>query len=197
MRRQNDKDFLFDGHLDFYDQAVDESTGTFRVRGIFPNPDEAILPGLFVVIRIPIDVQENALLVPERALGADQAGRYLLVVNSKNEVERRDVTPGEKLGALIVIEEGLQADDWVIVDGVQRSRPGAEVDPEQTKLDSPEGDMTKVEAGTSPPPPEEQPAEPGDAAVQPENEQTDQEDAAERPGDDASAAATEDQPQSD
>ena len=119
-----------DGHL----YAVDQSTGTFMIRGIFPNPDRDIVPGLFVTVRLPISIQKDALLVPERAVPADMAGRFVLVVNDDNEVERREVTVGIKVGELVVINEGLTANDTVIIDGLQRSRPGAKVDPQPIEL---------------------------------------------------------------
>ena len=71
------------------------------------------------MIRVPVGVQEGALLVPDRALGADQAGKYLLVVNAEKKVERRDVTVGAKHGELMVIEEGLGADERVVIDLVE------------------------------------------------------------------------------
>ena len=94
LARANDEGFPFEGHFDYAALEVDQSTGTFMIRGMFANPDLEIVPGLFVRVRIPIGVQEDALLVPERALGGDQSGRYLLIVNSENKVERRDVTVG-------------------------------------------------------------------------------------------------------
>ncbi len=134
LQRADDEGFPFEGQFDYADLAVDQSTGTFAIRGIFPNSNHKIVPGLFVRIRVPIGTQENALLVPEQALASDQAGRYLLTVNSKNLVERRNVTVGAKHGNLVVIKEGLRPDDQVIIEGVQRARPGVEVDPQLTEL---------------------------------------------------------------
>ena len=80
------------------------------IRGIFPNADRDILPGLFVRVRIPIGESENAILVPERAFSSDQAGRYLLIVTADNTVERRNVIVGGKYDDLLVVEEGLKGD---------------------------------------------------------------------------------------
>lgn len=87
-----------------------------------------MLPGMFVRVRIPVHVRKHALLVSERALGVDQSGRYLLVVNAQNVVEQRTVTVGQlEEGGLRVIKQGLQGDEWVVVNGIQRTRPGATV----------------------------------------------------------------------
>ncbi len=159
LKREIDEGFPSKGHFDYADLAVDQSTGTFMVRGIFENPDYLILPGLFVQIRIPVDTQEDALLVPERALGADQAGRYVLVVNTEkgNEVERRNVVPGAKFGNLVVINQGLQETDLVIVDGIQRARPGSPVTPERIEL-SAEVETVKIVKGDNPSPASDSPA---------------------------------------
>jgi RND family efflux transporter MFP subunit len=129
LRRANDTDFLFEGRGDYAALDVDQSTGTFLIRGIFPNPERKIVPGLFVRIRLPLDVQKDALLVPERAVGADQRGKYVLVVNRENEVERQPVTVGTKTDDMVVIREGLEAGAQVIIEGLQRARPGAKVTP--------------------------------------------------------------------
>lgn len=144
MRRGIDKGFPFQGHFDYADLAVDQSTGTYMIRGIFPNPNRDIVPGLFVRVRIPIGVQENALLVPEEALGSDQGGRFALIVNSQDEVERRTVKAGSKHGRLIVIDEGLRADDRVVINGIQRARPGLVVAPEMTTLTMDQDEMGAV-----------------------------------------------------
>lgn len=163
LQRANDKGFPFEGHFDYADLAVDQSTGTYMIRGIFPNPDRVIVPGLFVRIQLPLGTRENALLVPEMAVGADQRGRYVLVVDDKNQVHRHNVSLGPRQADMVVVEaeeDGLDADDWVIVDGLQRARPGAEVTPERTKLTAPKSEQpvparedphADLEAGTPPP----------------------------------------------
>lgn len=134
LARATDTTFPFRGSFNFADLAVDESTGTFAVRGIFPNPDLKIVPGLFVRIRAPTENKKDALLVPESATGFDQAGNYLLVVDEKDMVQRRDITLGNKFGPMVVIASGLKAGERVVVDGVQRSRPGAMVSPTEVPL---------------------------------------------------------------
>ena len=113
------------------------STGTLAVRGVLPNPDRILLPGYYVRVRIPIDQQHDALLVPDVALGSDQAGRYVLVVNGDNVVEQRKVRTGPLEGDLRVIESGLNADDRVVIAGLLRAIPGQKVDPQLQKIEAP------------------------------------------------------------
>ena len=151
MRRALDKGFPFEGHLEYVDLGVDQSTGTFMIRAIFPNPDMQIFPGLFVRIRIPIGTVENAVLLPERSLGADQAGRFAMIVGDDNVVERRNVELGAKYGEMVIIMDGLSGDETVVIDGIQRSRPGAKVTPKETQLSNVEGELEVVEEGSQSP----------------------------------------------
>jgi RND family efflux transporter MFP subunit len=134
----NEEGYPHQGKLDFAESGVDKETGTLQLRGVFPNPSPAfvLIPGLFVSLRMPVDKRENALLVTERAIGSDQSGRFLLAVNSENMVEKRPIRMGQLVDGLRVIEEGLQPDESVVVNGLQRARPGAKVDPEQTEMKS-------------------------------------------------------------
>jgi RND family efflux transporter MFP subunit len=133
---QTDTGFPHKGTLDYISPTLNQSTGTIAVRGILNNPDRVLLPGFFVRVRVPFEQQQNALLVPDVALGADQAGRYVLVVNSDNVVEQRKVTTGPLEGNLRVIETGLKADDKVVVGGLLRAIPGQKVDPQTRKIES-------------------------------------------------------------
>jgi RND family efflux transporter MFP subunit len=124
------------GIADFAESSVDPETGTLQLRGVFPNPGKApvLVPGLFARIQMPIDKQDDALLVSERALGADQGGRYLLVVNEESVVEKRPILLGRLADGLRVISEGLQPGELVIVNGLQRARPGGKVEPERIEM---------------------------------------------------------------
>jgi len=129
-----EEDYLLEGRFDFASTGLDPNTGTILLRAVFNNPPSPsgmhnLVPGMFLRLRVPIDVREKALLVSERALGVDQGGRYLLVVNDKDIVEQRPVKVGAVVNGMRVIEEGLKADDWVVVSGIQRARPGAKVTP--------------------------------------------------------------------
>jgi len=124
------------GYLDYVAPEVNRSTGTIEVRAKFPNADGVLLGGLFARIRLPISAPAPALVVTERAIGLDQGQRYVLVVNEKNVVEYRPVQVGLLEQGLRVIRQGLKADDWVIVNGLQRVRPGVEVAPQRVAMDS-------------------------------------------------------------
>src|SRR5262249_11955553 len=104
-------------------------TGTLRVRGVFPNKDEALSPGFFARVRVPIGRAHRALLVTDRAIDTDQGQKVLYVVNGKNEVVSRPVRLGALHNGLRQITGGLTAGERVIVRGLQLVRPGATVEP--------------------------------------------------------------------
>jgi len=127
---QTEQGYPHRGTLDYASPTINTSTGTLAARGILENADRALLPGNFVRVRVPIgDTLENALLVPETALGTDQSGRYLLIVGKDDIVEQRAVEVGPSEGNQRVITKGLSADDRVIVEGLLRAIPGQKVDP--------------------------------------------------------------------
>lgn len=133
-----EKGYPHEGRLDFAESGVDPGTGTLQLRGVFPNPGglPVILPGLFARVRMPIGEREGALMVTERAIGSDQVGRYLMVIDAENRVDKRPVQIGQVVDGLVVITEGLRAGERVVVNGIQRARPGAKVDPEETDMGS-------------------------------------------------------------
>jgi RND family efflux transporter MFP subunit len=134
---QTESGFPHQGKLDYAAPTINQSTGTLAVRGVLPNADRVLLPGYFVRVRVPFDQQQNALLVPDVALGSDQSGRYVLVVNGDNVVEQRKVRTGPLEGDLRVIESGLKADDRVVIAGLLRAIPGQKVDPQLQKIEAP------------------------------------------------------------
>lgn len=124
-----DTGFPHEGVVDYASNRVDPNTGTIEARAVFPNSDHVIVPGLFARIRLP-RTRENAVVVPEAAIGADQGGTYLLVVNEQNVVEQRRVAVGERVdGEQLIIREGIATDERIVVNGLQRARPGATVQP--------------------------------------------------------------------
>lgn len=131
---QTDNGYPHVGKLDYAAPTINQSTGTLAVRGIIPNAQRVLLPGLFVRVRVPVEKQENALLVPDTALGSDQSGRYLLVVSGDNTVEQRKVTTGQVENGLRVIETGLKPEDRVVIAGLLRVIPGQKVDPQLQKI---------------------------------------------------------------
>jgi RND family efflux transporter MFP subunit len=126
---QNDTGYPYQGTLDYVSPSVDSATGTLAVRAILKNQTDVLVPGYFVRVRAASD-EQNSLLVPDAALGSDQGGRYLLVVNKDDVVEQRKVTIGPKVGELRAIESGLQSSDRVVVAGIMRAIPGQKVDPQ-------------------------------------------------------------------
>jgi RND family efflux transporter MFP subunit len=127
---QTEQGYPHKGKLDYIAPNVDPSTGTLAARATLENGNRSILPGYFVRVRIP-GKPNPALLVPDTAIGSDQGGRYVLVVNKDNIVEQRKVEPGQLVGDLRVIETGLNKDDRVVVGGIMRAIPGQKVDAEQ------------------------------------------------------------------
>jgi multidrug efflux pump subunit AcrA (membrane-fusion protein) len=99
------------------------------VRGVFPNSDGVILPGMFARLRIPIGKKTNALLVPESAISTDQLGQYVYVVDSENKVVYRHVETGQAVEGLRVVEGKIGPEDHIIVEGLLRARPGVQVVP--------------------------------------------------------------------
>jgi RND family efflux transporter MFP subunit len=126
---QDDAGYPYVGTLDYASPTVNQATGTLAVRGILKNANRVLLPGYFVRVRIA-EEQQNELLIPDAALGSDQGGRYVLVVNKDNVVEQRPVTIGPKVGDLRAIDRGLKGDDRVVVAGILRAVPGQKVDPQ-------------------------------------------------------------------
>jgi len=117
------------GKLDYIAPTVNPSTGTLAARAVLENADRTLLPGYFVRVRIA-SPPEPSLLVPDVAIGSDQGGRYVLIVNKDNVVEQRRVEPAQLIGELRVIRTGLTKDDRVVVGGIMRAIPGQKVAPE-------------------------------------------------------------------
>ncbi|HEY7204418.1 MAG TPA: efflux RND transporter periplasmic adaptor subunit [Methylomirabilota bacterium] len=118
------------GSLDFAAISLTTTTGTLLMRGVLPNGDGKILPGLYTRVRVPLE-QQTAWLIPEVAVGHDQQGAYLLVVNDKNVVERRSITTGSAVESRRVVASGLSGGEWVIVNGLPKAAPGRQVTPER------------------------------------------------------------------
>lgn len=125
----NEENYPHKGYLDFIENKVDTGTGTIEMRGVFDNSDYRIIAGLFTKIRIPVAEKKDALLINERALGIDQKGHYLFVVNQENKVEYRTVKVGRTIDGEIVVSDGIKEGERIIVEGILRARPGIEVTP--------------------------------------------------------------------
>jgi RND family efflux transporter MFP subunit len=119
------------GHMDFVDNQFDPGTGTMRARAVFPNPDGTLTPGQFARLRLPGSGRYRATLIPDEAIGADQAQRVVYVVGDDNKAVARTVKLGPVVDGLRVVRSGLDIKDWIIVKGVQRVRAGAMVNPQR------------------------------------------------------------------
>jgi RND family efflux transporter MFP subunit len=127
---QTETGFPHAGTINYIAPDLDQSTGTLPVRALLDNKQAVLLPGLFVRVRVPVQRDVESLLVPDRALGSGQLGRYVLVVNAKNIVEQRPVETGDEVdGGLRIIKGGLRPEDRVVVSGIQRAVPGSVVKP--------------------------------------------------------------------
>jgi RND family efflux transporter MFP subunit len=151
MGLANEEGFPRVGYLDFAAISLNPSTGTLQMRGIFPNPDGKIVPGLYARLRgAVVGKPKEDLLIPAVALGYDQQGSYVLVVDENNVVQRRSVKLGIEVGDRRVIKEGLTKDEWIITNGLLRAFPGKPVSPVK---ESP----TAAPAGEAPKPAETKP----------------------------------------
>ena len=120
--------FPHQGTLDFLDNQLDPSTGTIRGRAVFRNPDHRLTPGLFVRLRLPGTAAYRGVLVEDRAVGTDLDRRFVLVVGGDRKVESRTVTLGPLVDGLRVVRKGLAPGELVVINGLQRVQPGAQVD---------------------------------------------------------------------
>lgn len=132
MALANEDGFPHEGHLDFAAISLNPQSGTLLLRAIFPNSDYSILPGMFARIRVPYEEGVKAMVVPEVAVGTDQLGYYVLLVNDKNVVERRGIEVGPQVDKMYVVDKGLKGDEWIIVNGLLEAIPGREVNPTRT-----------------------------------------------------------------
>jgi RND family efflux transporter MFP subunit len=123
--------FDHDGHMDFVDNAISQTSGTIRGRAVFANPGGLFTPGMFGRIQVPGSPPYEALLVPDVAVATEQTRKYVMVVDNENVARQRYVTLGQSVDGLRVIKEGLKADDRIIVDGLMRARPGVKVTPQE------------------------------------------------------------------
>jgi multidrug efflux system membrane fusion protein len=165
MGLEGDEGFPYTGHLDFVNNAVNPSTATIAVRGVFDNPPlgasrrRLLSPGMFVRIRLPIGGPHKAILVADRAIGSDQGQKFVYVVDADNKAQYRRVTIGAPQdNGLRVIEDGLKPTDWVVTGGLQQVRSQMEIKPDRRSMlkDTGNGLPTSPSKRPQPPPPGEQ-----------------------------------------
>ncbi len=129
----NETNFPHAGVLDFVDNRIDPGTGTLRVRAIFdnPGPDRLLQAGFFARVRVPGTAKSEATLIPDQSVGADLGQKFVYVVNPQDTIEYRTVKLGPLIDGLRVVREGLQPQDWVVVNGLMSVRPGVKVKPDR------------------------------------------------------------------
>ena len=134
---QNGNAYPQTGTLEFSDVSVDETTGSITLRAIFPNPDNRLLPGMFVRARLDEGTNPTALLVPQQGVTRTPTGQATaMVVGADNKVESRNITANQAFGDKWLVTEGLKAGDRVITTGIQRAKPGAQVTPKEVSDDA-------------------------------------------------------------
>jgi multidrug efflux system membrane fusion protein len=129
-------DTPFQGYLQLVDNQVDAKSGTVRVRAIFDNKDGSLLPGQFARLRMGHARVSNALLVNERAVGTDQSKKFVMIVDADNKAVYREVTLGPSVDGLRIVRTGLVPGERIVVNGLQRVRPGALLAPQQVPMDA-------------------------------------------------------------
>ena len=134
--------FPHSGVIDFVDNQINAATGTLLIRGVFPNGNGALLPGMFLRVQVATSPPFDAVLINDDAIGSDQGRKYIYVVGADSKAERRDVTLGQMNGGLRIVKEGLKPDESVIINGIIRVRPGVTLKAEQ-------GTMTPQAAATN------------------------------------------------
>jgi RND family efflux transporter MFP subunit len=136
--------FSHQGRMDFVDNAIDRSSGSIRARAVLANPLGRFTPGMFARVQIAAAPAANALLVPEAAIGAEQARKFVLVVDGGNVARPKYVTLGPVVGSLRVVSAGLTPDDNVIINGLMRARPGTRVAPQRSSVTAASGPRVDV-----------------------------------------------------
>src|SRR5206468_2305724 len=124
LQLADEADFPHHGYIESFDNRLDPNTGSILLRAVFPNDDGRVLPGLFARIRVPLSERHAALLVEERAIGTDQAQKFVLTLTPTNTVEYRSVKLGPAVQGKRIVRTGLKAGDQIVVNGLQRVRPG-------------------------------------------------------------------------
>lgn len=131
----NETEFQHEGYMDFVDNRVQAGTGTLLGRAVFPNPDRHLTPGMFVRVRLIASAPYKGLLINDRAISTDQDRRFVLVVGAGDMLEYRAVTTGPVVDGLRVVRDGLAAGDRIVVNGLQRVRPGMQIVPVMVPMD--------------------------------------------------------------
>jgi RND family efflux transporter MFP subunit len=134
----NEEGFPHEGHMDFVDNQLNVRTGTIRGRAVLDNKDGLFTPGMFARVQLLGAAEREAILIEERAIGTDQTQNFVLAVTADNKVEYRPVQLGRSIRGLRIVNKGLSAGDVIVVNGLQRVRPGTPVTPKRTTMGLPQ-----------------------------------------------------------
>lgn len=127
LELQDETGYPHEGFIDYFEPKLDSATGTLRTRGVFRNPAGLLSPGLFARVRINSGIQEKTLLIQDRAIVTDQGEKFIWLAKPDDGVEYRKVVTGSQQGPLRVIREGLNPDDKVVIEGIQKLKPGVKI----------------------------------------------------------------------
>lgn len=139
-------DLPYEGHLQLVDNQVDARSGTVRVRAAFDNKDGMLMPGQFARVRMGQARSAKALLISERAVGTDQDKKFVFVVGPDNRAQYREVALGAPVDGLRVVTDGLRSGERVVVNGLQRVRPGSLLQPQAVRMEAKSGSKDEVKA---------------------------------------------------
>jgi len=151
MGLANETGFPHEGRLEFIDNQIDPQAGSVRMRAVVDNSDGLLTPGLFAKVQLATGSPDGALsaLVAERAIGTDQTRKFVFVVGDNKTAEYRPVQLGTSVGSLRVVTSGLKAGEQVVVDGLQRVRPGAPLAPEVVPMEPDESDSATADSASA------------------------------------------------
>ncbi len=133
LQLADESDFPHKGYIESFDNQLNADTGSILMRAVFANDDSRIVPGLFARIRLPLSEKHSALLVDERAIGTDQANKFVLTLTSSNTVAYRPVELGPMIDGKRIVRSGLAAGEKIVVNGLARVRPGSPVTPQDAQ----------------------------------------------------------------
>ncbi len=143
LELEDESNFPRAGYIESFDNHVDANTGSILLRAVFPNPDGRIVPGLFARIRLPVSAKHSVFLVADRAIGTDQAQKYVLTLTPSNTVAYQSVELGPEIDDKRIVRSGLHAGDKIVVNGMQRVRPGMPVEPQEETSPAPSSVATR------------------------------------------------------
>jgi len=150
LQLADEQGFPHRGHIESFDNRLDPNTGSILLRAVFPNDDGRIVPGLFARIRVPLSDRHFALLVSERAVGTDQAQKYVLTLTGTNTVAYQAVTLGPVIDGKRIIRSGVEAGEKIVVNGLARVRPGMVVTPKEDVAEAPNSKLQTSEKSQAP-----------------------------------------------